>query len=69
MSFCVLQYDWDNIRRTLEVIIVQPKLSQVGEVADGRRDGACAPQERAGTFRDGLFVLHWFDTITYRSIC
>ena len=39
---------WDNATRTLELIFSQVEVLQVGEVADGRRDDACAPQGMRG---------------------
>ena len=39
--------NWDNITRTLELICVQVERLQVCEVADGCRDGTCAPVEHA----------------------
>ena len=39
VSFCV--FVWFNTR-TAELVVVEIEVLQVCEVADGRRDGACA---------------------------
>ena len=51
---------WSNIERTVQLVAVEQELHQIHEVADRRRDGACAPQQHAGTFHD-WFCLRRID--------
>ena len=54
-------YVWFNTARTLQLIVLEVEVLQVREVADGRRDGACA-------LACEYFVYVWFNTRTLQLV-